>query len=135
MNQLTDGINKKLVRLLDYVEEVVRLDERVAMRLSEYRLPDKTAFAVFETDTRNLPGVRHDVRDDEGNIWVSIDRLTRHGPPAAPEEIKDWIAVSDDPQHGPEIIYERLVTVTRFERDKAVSAGSQSTCYTPVAAN
>src|ERR1700687_2351403 len=94
------------------------------MRLSEYRLPDKTTFAVFETDTRNLPGVRHDVRDDEGNVWVSVDRLARHGPPAAPEEIKDWIAVSDDPLHSPEIISERLVTVTKFERDKAVSAGT-----------
>jgi hypothetical protein len=30
---------QKLIGLLDYVEQVVRLDERVAFRLSEYRLP------------------------------------------------------------------------------------------------
>jgi hypothetical protein len=37
---------QKLISLLDYVEQVVRLDERVAFRLSEYRLPDSSVFAV-----------------------------------------------------------------------------------------
>ena len=31
---------QRLIGLLDYVEQVVRLDERVAFRVSEYRLPD-----------------------------------------------------------------------------------------------
>ena len=48
---------ERLIALLDYVEQVVRLDERVAFRLSEYRLPDGTAFAIGEPDTRNLPGI------------------------------------------------------------------------------
>lgn len=30
----------KLVSLLDYVEQVVRLDERVALDLAEYKLAD-----------------------------------------------------------------------------------------------
>ena len=34
---------EKLVDLLDYVEQVVRLDERVAFRLAGYRLPDGAA--------------------------------------------------------------------------------------------
>jgi hypothetical protein len=29
---------QKLIGLLDYVEQVIRLDERVVFRLSEYRL-------------------------------------------------------------------------------------------------
>jgi hypothetical protein len=33
--------NQKLVGLLDYVEQVVRLDEHVAMRLADYKLPEK----------------------------------------------------------------------------------------------
>ena len=41
--------------MLDYIEQVVRIDERIAFRLSEYRLPDGTTFAIGETDTRNLP--------------------------------------------------------------------------------
>ena len=54
---------QKLVGLLDYIEQVVRLDERVAFRLSEYRLPDGSTFAVSKADTQNLPSVRHDLRD------------------------------------------------------------------------
>jgi hypothetical protein len=37
---------QKLMGLLDYVEQVVRLDERVAFRMSEFRLPDGSTFAV-----------------------------------------------------------------------------------------
>src|SRR2546423_7639960 len=60
---------QKLIGLLDYVEQVVRLDERVAFRLSEYRLPDGSTFAVGRSGTQNLPGVRHDHHDAEGAVW------------------------------------------------------------------
>ena len=59
-----------LIGLLDYVEQVVRLDERVAFRLSEYRLPDGSTFAITNAETHNLPGLRHDQRDDEGSVWL-----------------------------------------------------------------
>jgi hypothetical protein len=81
----------KIVRLLDYVEQVVRLDERVALRLSEYRLPDDSTFAVAEDDTRDLPGVSHDLHDEEGPIWLEVMRLARKEPPHPPPEIADWI--------------------------------------------
>ena len=48
---------ERLVELLDYVEQVVRLDERVAFRLADYRLPDGTALAVRPADVAGLPGV------------------------------------------------------------------------------
>ncbi len=48
---------QKLIGLLDYVEQVVRLDERVAFRLSEYRLPDGTTFAVAKK--RHTKSSRH----------------------------------------------------------------------------
>jgi hypothetical protein len=53
-------LRQKLVGLLDYIEQVIRLDERVAFRLSEYRLPDGSTFALPSADTHNLPNVRHD---------------------------------------------------------------------------
>ena len=82
---------QKLISLLDYVEQVVRLDERVAFRLSEYRLPDGSTFAVRSRDTQNLPGVRHDHRDDEGAVWLEVERLARKEPPAPPQDIAEWI--------------------------------------------
>ncbi len=116
-------VRKKLIGLLDYVEQVVRLDERVAFRLSEYRLPDGTAFAVGKNDTQNLPGVRHDHRDEEGSVWLEVERLARKEPPAPPENISEWIAVSADPARSPEVRSERLVTVTAAQRDAALASG------------
>jgi hypothetical protein len=63
---LAEDVRRKLVGLLDYVEQVVRLDERVAFQLSEYRLSDGSIVVITKSDTENLPGVRHDIRDDEG---------------------------------------------------------------------
>jgi very-short-patch-repair endonuclease len=114
---------QKLVGLLDYVEQVIRLDERVAFRLSEYRLPDDSTFAISREATRGLPGIRHDLHDDEGAIWLEVDRLTRREPPPRPEEIAQWVAVSADPTKSPEIHVKRIVTVAASERDVALENG------------
>jgi hypothetical protein len=114
---------QKLIGLLDYVEQVVRLDERVAFRLSEYHLPDGTTFAVTASDTQNLPGVRHDHRDDEGPVWLEVERLVRKEPPAPPENIAGWVVVPADPTRSPEMRLERFVTVTAAERDAALAKG------------
>jgi hypothetical protein len=114
---------QKLIGLLDYVEQVVRLDERVAFRLSEYRLPDGSAFAVGKGDTQNLPGVRHDQRDEEGPVWLEVERLARKEPPTPPKGIAEWIALSADPARSPEVRSERWITVTAAERDLALARG------------
>jgi hypothetical protein len=117
---LPKGPRQKLVGLLDYVEQVVRLDERVAFRLSEYRLPDGSAFSVGPSDTRNLPGIHHDVREDEGQVWLEVTRLARREPPAPPEDVANWIVLSADPAKLPEARSQRIVTVTAVERDVAL---------------
>jgi very-short-patch-repair endonuclease len=114
---------QKLVGLLDYIEQVVRLDERVAFRLSEYHLPDGTTFAVTKTDTQNLPSVRHDDRDEEGPVWLEVQRLSRKEPPSPPKELSEWVLLSADPARPPEIRSERIVTVSAVERDVALSKG------------
>ena len=113
-------VRRRLVGLLDYVEQVVRLDERVAFRLSEYRLPDGTTFAVTKTDTQNLPGVRHDIRDDEGQVWLELERLPRREPPKPPEQFAEWVVISSDPNHRPEARPHRLITVAAEQRDEAL---------------
>jgi len=106
---------------LDYVEQVVRLDERVAFRLSEYRLPDGTAFSIGESDTRNLPGIHHDVPEEDGQVWLEVMRLARKEPPPPSPEIAEWIVLSADPARLPEPRSQRLVTVTVVERDVALA--------------
>jgi very-short-patch-repair endonuclease/transcription elongation GreA/GreB family factor len=119
---LPKGSRERLVGLLDYVEQVVRLDERVAFRLSEYRLPDGTAFAIGESDTRNLPGIHHDVCEEDGSVWLEVMRLARKEPPTPPPHLAEWIVLSADPARLPETRSQRLVTVTAVERDAALSA-------------
>ena len=49
------GPRERLARLLNYVEQVVRLDERVVFQLSDYHLPDGTAFAINGLEHRTCP--------------------------------------------------------------------------------
>jgi hypothetical protein len=86
---------QKLIGLLDYVEQVVRLDEKVAFRISEYRLPDGSTFSVSRKDTQNLPSVRHDHRDDEGSVWLEVERLSRKEPPPPPADIAECATLSN----------------------------------------
>jgi hypothetical protein len=114
-------VRRRLVGLLDYVEQVVRLDERVASRLSEYRLSDGTTFAITKNDTENLPGVRHDIRDNEGQVWLEVERLARKEPPKPPQEFTDWVVLFSDPGRRPEARPHRLITVTAEQRDEALT--------------
>src|SRR5260370_7793038 len=84
---LMPDARQKLIGLLDYIEQVVRLDERVAFRLSEYHLSDGSTFAVGKSDTQNLPSVRHDHRDEEGAVCLAVERLSRKKPPPPPQDI------------------------------------------------
>lgn len=65
---LARGPRERLIGLLDYVEQVVRLDESVAFRVCEYRLADGTSFTLRASGTTNLPGVRLDVQEEEGPV-------------------------------------------------------------------
>jgi hypothetical protein len=120
---LVKEAREKLVGLLDYVEQVIRLDERVAFRLSEYHLPDGTNYAVHEVATRNLPGVHHDLREDEGSVWLEVERLARREPPTPSPEIAEWILISADPARLPEARPQRILTVTAAERNTALAKG------------
>ncbi len=115
---------EKLVRLLDYIEEVVKLDERTAFRVADYRLTDGSTLAVADTDMLGLPGVRLDERDDEGAVWLAVERLARRDPPATPDAIAPWLAVSGDPNVLPEVKPERIETAAADERAALVAAGA-----------
>ena len=119
---MASDVRRRLVGLLDYVEQVVRLDERVAFQLSEYRLSDGSTFAITKSDTENLPGVRHDIRDDEGGqIWLEVERLARKEPPRPPENLAEWTVLSPNPEKVPEARPHRLVTVDATRRDEALA--------------
>ena len=118
------GPRERLIGLLDYVEQVVRLDESVAFRVSDYRLADGTSFAIRPSDTANLPGIQLDMQEEEGPVWLAVARLPRREPPTPPPEIAEWILTSADPARLPEarlrrptngLVVERAGTLTHAD--------------------
>ncbi|PZA11562.1 DNA helicase [Rhodopseudomonas palustris] len=114
---------ERLAELLDYVEQVVKLDERPACRLSEYRLANGQTYAFHEHEFHALPGVTHDLTDDDGPIWLSMERLRRHDPPMPPNWLAFWIDLSPDPEKAPVSLGHALITVPQSECDALLASG------------
>ena len=113
----------RLHELLGYVEQVVKLDEHPAFKLSEYRLANGQTYQFHQHEFHALPGVKHDQLDDDGPVWLTMERLKRRNPPAAPDSISSWLEVSPDPDHTPVLSEFLLNTVTAPERDALVVEG------------
>ena len=75
----------------------MRLDERVATRLSQHKLADGSQFILHQHELSSLPGAKYDIADRDGPIWLRIQRLQRSKPPEVAEEQRPWIDVSNDP--------------------------------------
>ena len=80
---LNEPAAERLHALLGCVEQVIRLDERVAMRLGEHRLPNGQAFVLHQHDLYALPasGVTSSMRTVRSGLLLSdlgaVNRLCR----------------------------------------------------------
>jgi very-short-patch-repair endonuclease len=118
-----EAVSKRFVGLLDYVNALIKLDERVPLRLSQHKLPDGSSVVLHEHELSKLPGLALNKADDEGSVWLRAQRLQRTAPPAPPEQVVQWIESSDDPVSPPslhETIHER---VKGSVRDQLISEG------------
>ena len=109
--------------MLDYVGQVIKLDERPTFRLSEYRLPNGQTFTFHEHEFHALPGFTHDLTDEDGAIWLSAERLKRNDPPVPPDRLAPWIELSPDPERTPVTRDHVLITVPKAECDEFVASG------------
>jgi very-short-patch-repair endonuclease len=116
-------VAERLKELLGYVEQVIRLDERPAFRLSEYRLPTGQSFVFHQHEFHALPGIAHDLTDDDGPIWLTMQRLKRGEPPEPPESIAGWLTLSHDPEKTPKLREFLIRTVTESEKNDLVVRG------------
>ena len=114
---------KRLDGLLDYVEALVKLDERPAARLAQHRLADGSQFILHQHELAGLPGLSLDGSDGDGPIWLRIERLQRTAPPQPEERCSPWIEVSNDPAKPPAIKDVLHRRVTEGEKDKLLDAG------------
>ena len=114
---------RRLTGLLDYVEALVKLDERVATRLSQHKLADGSQFALHQHEIAGLPAIQCDSTDADGPIWLRVQRLQRTTPPVFDGAGKEWIDVSNDPLRVP-VIHEALhIRVSEVEQQRLVTAG------------
>jgi very-short-patch-repair endonuclease/transcription elongation GreA/GreB family factor len=114
---------RRLTGLLDYVEALVKLDERVATRLSQHKLADGSQFALYQHEIAGLPAIQCDSTDADGPIWLRVQRLQRTTPPVFDGAGKKWIDVSNDPLRVP-VIHEALhIRVSEVEQQRLVTAG------------
>ena len=117
------SVAARLHELLGYVEQVVKLDEHPAFKLAEYRLTNGQTYQFHQHEFHALPGVKHDQSDEDGPVWLTMERLKRRNPPTAPDSITAWLEVSTDPDRTPVMREFLLRTVTELERDALVIEG------------
>ena len=114
----SDAIRKRLLDLVGYVEHMVRLSEKPVFALAEYR-----QLSYHEAALKGRIGIRHDQSDEEGPIWLSIDRLKRIDPPGVHEEIQSWVTISPDPFTEPVVETVRTETITNARADELIEEG------------
>jgi very-short-patch-repair endonuclease len=108
----------KLLDLLAYLEHLAKLGEKPVFALKDYQ-----QLVFSEAELKGQVGIAHDVSSDEGLVWLKIERLQRTNPPAAPQEIQEWLTISRDPNQPPNIQDSLIRTVTQAEADDLVGSG------------
>ena len=72
-------------------------------------------------DAQGLPGLRHDIVDEDGPIWLLVERLKRNDVPPPAEPVAPWLKLSPDPDKAPQIHETVLLTVPGPEKDALVA--------------
>ena len=111
-----------LMNVLGYLAEVVRLNEPVVRRVADYRSEDRAGFVLHQHELDGLPGINLDLVDDEGPVWLRVDRLQKIDPPPIDADLAAWIVVSGDPERSPTINESVMVTVDGAEKDRLLEA-------------
>jgi len=112
------GTHHKLLDLLSYLEHLAKLGEKAVFSLNEYQ-----QFAFSELNLKGQLGITHDAFNEEGPVWLRIERLQRHDPPAPPNEVKDWIVLSRDPFRAPRVLDILTRTISQADADDLVRSG------------
>jgi hypothetical protein len=123
--ELTDEdklAGQRLNGLLDYVEALVKLDERPATLLAQHKLADGSQFILHQHELAGLPGITFDVSDLDGPIWARMDRLQRTTPPQVDEACRAWVDVPNDPIKPPVIRDALHLRVLEAEKDRLIEA-------------
>ena len=108
-----------VTQLIDYVRVLIELSDKAAWSLSSYG-----NVVLHEDQLRNRVGVRHDLPDADGPVFLKIDRLRRIDPPDPPAVARDWLTVNRDPFKEPVIQSIRTAVLSGAEAAKLIRDGA-----------
>ena len=111
-----------LMNVLGYLAEVVKVNEPVVRCVADYRSDDDARFVLHQHELDGLPGIKLDSFDDDGPVWLRVERLQKIEPPTVDSDLGVWIEVSADPDRPPSIHESVMVTVDGAEKDRLLEA-------------
>jgi len=107
-----------VTQLIDYVRVLIELADKPIWSLASYQ-----NVVLHEEDLRNRIGIRHDLTDVDGPIYLKIDRLRRIDPPEPPATAMDWLTVSKDPFKEPIVQFLRTAVMTGADAERLITEG------------
>jgi hypothetical protein len=108
-----------VTQLIDYLHVLIELADKPVWSLSSYN-----NLVLYEDELRNRVGIRHDLTDLDGPVYLKIDRLRRTDPPEPPEIAKDWLTIARDPFKEPIVQSFRTTVMTAAESERLVAEGT-----------
>jgi hypothetical protein len=113
-----DPVAQPLKDILRYLIEVVRLD---ALPVYD-RLADDRRFVLHQNEVEGLPGITCDTRDEDGAVWLAVERLEALDPPDPGADLSNWIDVPRDPEEKPRVRDDIVTAVESAEKERLVTA-------------
>jgi len=107
-----------VTQLIEYVRVLVELADKPVWSLASYQ-----NVVLHEEDLRNRIGIRHDLTDVDGPIYLKIDRLRRIDPPEPPLTAMDWLTVSKDPFKEPVVEFLRTAVMAGTDAERLITEG------------
>ena len=106
-------------QLIDYVRVLIELADKPVWSLASYN-----NVALHEDYLRNRIGIRHDLTDTDGPVYLKVDRLRRTDPPEPPPEAANWLTVGRDPFREPVVQSLRTTVMPAREADRLIAEGA-----------
>ena len=107
-----------VTQLIEYVRVLIELSDKPVWSLASYG-----NVVLHEEDLRDRVGIRHDLPDIDGSIYVKIDRLRRTDPPPPPVAAKEWLTIGRDPFKEPVIQALRTTVMPATEAERLIAQG------------
>jgi hypothetical protein len=112
-----DPVAQPLKEILGYLAEVVRLDgDQVHDWLADHR-----RFVMHQDEFDGVPGITCNTRDEDGAVWLAVERLGELNPPDPDADLMNWIDMSRDPEQKPRVRDNIVITVESAEKERLVA--------------